>query len=936
MRASEVSRVLLLVDQFEELFRFANLRSDSNLDPHTAAERRDEATLFVRLLLTATKSLQMPIHVVVTMRSDFIGDCARFHGLPEAVSRSQFLVPGMTRDQREDVIRKPVQLAGGQIDPGLVQRALNDTSDDPDQLPILQHVMMRCWDRAHNHCKREADERPYLAIEDYETVGGVERALSLHANEILAELAERPDSTNLGLQLATKRAFQALTETDQEGRSIRNPQRFFHLVQYVSIRDAGEADTVAQKATRVIVRRFANPDCSFLRVIPPTEGDHFVDDIDNDSIVDIGHEALIRRWDRLQAPGEENWMREEQEDAEHYKDLLRYEARGAIIPPEDLPALERWWSSRIPNAFWAGRHTRLSAGKVEDRFKEVEGKFKKVREVLIRSRARADAAIEESRKYECRVLAIVADAIRVPRVFSGAADSLALALNKPLDLPTVKEYLDLLYKGLGDLRETRRIRTRGDFEKQVFALSFSPGGKLLAAVVPGNLLFYDSETGALVHSVKTKGGWALSLRWSPDGQRIYVGTSPVAQIIHACSIEKLRKYFTGCSDDEWNSSVDVGSEENPAGFGVWSHDSKWILVAGWQRRASLWDASKGQFKRVLHDDRLEGSALDYLSTDLAASADGERIALGAVSGRIHIFSARSTGQDGPSLKLESSLDSIDKNTNPLPYSLVFDAQNHDRLLAAYMPTPHMALWKVDQNAFSIFGDEQSGTVWRVALDPEGEFLASATNDATVRLWMINDSDSAVHLRGHLNSVFAVDISPENRTVASASFDGTIRLWTRKSPLSPTLLSNSISIPSIHYEFSAEDAQISVTGNDGRKYSATLPQGFGEPSAAAVSSNGAGIAVVPKAGHPVLFVNFSDHLMSVSVTLCDVKSEWTAVTFIENDTRIAARTKEGKIFTWPFYSDVHLLEQLAREHLPLVRDDNGVDKRLEISASILRK
>ena len=167
LRESEGSRVLLFVDQFEELFRFANLRSESSLDPVTAAERRDEATKFVRLLLTAMKSPRLPIHIIVSMRSDFIGDCARFHGLPEAVSRSQFLVPDMTRDQREDVIRKPVQLAGGQIDPGLVQRALNDTNDDPDQLPNLQRAMMRCWERALHRGKQEVDRRPHLTIDDY-------------------------------------------------------------------------------------------------------------------------------------------------------------------------------------------------------------------------------------------------------------------------------------------------------------------------------------------------------------------------------------------------------------------------------------------------------------------------------------------------------------------------------------------------------------------------------------------------------------------------------------------------------------------------------------------------------------------------------------------------------------------------------------------------
>jgi hypothetical protein len=68
----------------------------------------------------------------------------------------------------------------------------------------------------------------------------------------------------------------------------------------------------------------------------------------------------------------------------------------------------------------------------------------------------------------------------------------------------------------------------------------------------------------------------------------------------------------------------------------------------------------------------------------------------------------------------------------------------------------------------------------------------------------------------------------------------------------------------------------------------------------------------------------------------VKAEWTAVAFIENNTRIAAKTKQGKIFSWPFYSDVRSLEQLAQKHLPLVRDENGLDRRLEVRTSIFRR
>jgi hypothetical protein len=156
--------VLLFVDQFEELFSFANGGS-KELDLVTAAERRDEATKFVRLLLTTTMSPRLPVHIIASIRSEFIGDCARFHGLPEAVSRAQLLVPDMTRDQKEDVIRKSVQLAGGQIDAGLVQRALNDTIDDPDQLPNLQRALMRYWKRGLRRGKQDVNRR--AVIEDY-------------------------------------------------------------------------------------------------------------------------------------------------------------------------------------------------------------------------------------------------------------------------------------------------------------------------------------------------------------------------------------------------------------------------------------------------------------------------------------------------------------------------------------------------------------------------------------------------------------------------------------------------------------------------------------------------------------------------------------------------------------------------------------------------
>ena len=127
--------LLVVVDQFEELFRFKRMAGT------VAAE--NEAAAFVKLLLAAVRQPEAPVYMVLTMRSDFLGDCAQFRDLPEAINDSQYLIPRMTRDQRRSAIEGPVAVGGARIMPRLVNRLLNDMGDNPDQLPILQHALMR-------------------------------------------------------------------------------------------------------------------------------------------------------------------------------------------------------------------------------------------------------------------------------------------------------------------------------------------------------------------------------------------------------------------------------------------------------------------------------------------------------------------------------------------------------------------------------------------------------------------------------------------------------------------------------------------------------------------------------------------------------------------------------------------------------------------------
>jgi len=122
--------VLVLVDQFEEIFRYKRGGGADGLDGG------DEAAAFVKLLLAARESESPVIYIAITMRSDFIGDCMEFSTLPEVANEGIYLVPRMTREELRFAITGPVAVGGATIAPRLVSRLLNDVGDDPDQLPF--------------------------------------------------------------------------------------------------------------------------------------------------------------------------------------------------------------------------------------------------------------------------------------------------------------------------------------------------------------------------------------------------------------------------------------------------------------------------------------------------------------------------------------------------------------------------------------------------------------------------------------------------------------------------------------------------------------------------------------------------------------------------------------------------------------------------------
>lgn len=320
-RRSEDINYLILVDQFEELFRFKD-----STDPNSV----NETLAFVNLLMEAINYEDAPIYVAITMRSDFIGDCAQFPDLTRKINDSHYLIPQMTRDQKRRAIEGPVAVGGAKIAPRLVQQLLNDLGDNPDQLPILQHALMRTW----SYWTRFKDyEDELVDLKHYEAIGTMAEALSMHANEAYDELED--DQKRICEVL-----FKAITEKRGENFGIRRPTR---LNEIASIADVSEEDVIA------VIEKFREPGRSLLT---PSYGTT----ITSKSMVDISHESLMRIWTRLK-----NWVDDESDAVTMYLRLAeaasQYQVgKSGLWRPPDLQLALNWQTKHKPTLVWGQRY----------------------------------------------------------------------------------------------------------------------------------------------------------------------------------------------------------------------------------------------------------------------------------------------------------------------------------------------------------------------------------------------------------------------------------------------------------------------------------------------------------------------------------------------------------------------------------------------------
>jgi WD40 repeat protein len=770
--------LLLVIDQFEELFRYGDEATGA-----AKAGMREEARAFIELLLTATGSGNAGVHVCVTMRSDFFGNCSAYPGLAAAVSASQFLVPLPGRAQMEEVIRKPVAQACARVEEELVQRLLVDVEEEVDQLPLLQHTLRRLWD--------SAGATRVLRSEDYVQIGRISGSIDHQAETVRNKLAKAGPIEAAILE----RVMKALTELDDHELATRRPQLRGALLALVDPAITANSETAKISLDRVLAA-LSSEETSFLQI-----GE------DSDPEVDIGHEALIRGWKRLSGDGGNfagGWLREERDDGERWRGYVRRAQEGPLLWFRECLRLSDWqrrgylgeaWSARYGNR-WADviglkrrslqrrlgasglvivlllivgmwghvmwrerqhaldealRNSRLTSLFLATRAHEaVQAGNARLGALLARA-ALLEAPDSNDPHYVAAAEAVLADALRHPieymrllnphsvnsAVFSADGKRIVSASTDA----TMRQWDAVTGQPIGKLLIGHN--------NSVTSAAYSPDGtRIVSASMDKTLRLWDAATGQPIGKpLEGHGDAVLSAVFSPDGRRIV-----------SASVDKTLRLWDAATGQPIGKPL-IGHDGGVTSA-AFSPDGTRIVSAGWDRTLRLWDTETGRpigEPLTGHTDAVES---------VAFSPDGTRIVSASDDMTIRLWSVATRKPIGSPFMGHSAIVN----------SAVFSPDGKRVVSASRDKT--VRLWNAATG--KPLGEPLTGhtdAVESVGFAPNGKDIISGSDDTTVRIWdTTTDLPIADLLIGHDSSVLSAVFSPDGRRIVSASMDKTLRLW----------------------------------------------------------------------------------------------------------------------------------------------------------------
>lgn len=425
-RRREAANLMVIVDQFEEFFT-----NPENF--YNEAPSQDSQIVVNLVLETARIAIRknLPVYVVCTMRSDYIGQCSAFRGLPEYIGFSQFFVPRLKRKDLKQVIEEPAILSGNRISQRLIERLVYDISEGVDQLPILQHALSQIW-MAADSGREEMDLIHYAMVggmpahelpdEDQEKFRkwfqglppvrqkyfqntGLNKVIEIHASVLYENAWENYNARHPRHPITQKDAkriialtFSCLTKIDHS-RAVRNRMSLAEITSIIN------SPVLTQAVIADVLEIFREEGNSFIR--PFKTSDPATGNLSAETVLDITHESLIRNWDKLN-----QWANREFEFYTTYLDFKKQldrwknsnKSSDFLLPIGPLTYFENWYHQCRPNAGWIKRYSEIQEDPVKANA-EAENILTDIREFIRRS-ARKVAVTRVFMKYGPQKIAV--------------------------------------------------------------------------------------------------------------------------------------------------------------------------------------------------------------------------------------------------------------------------------------------------------------------------------------------------------------------------------------------------------------------------------------------------------------------------------------------------------------------------------------------------
>ncbi|WP_184964225.1 nSTAND1 domain-containing NTPase [Streptomyces echinatus] len=720
----DYQRILLIIDQFEELFV-------QTADGH----RRNQQSVADQI--AAAVGSHAALSVILVMRDDFYPQLAALApGLLKAATSGLLNVPG-TLSQRDlnDIVTLPARDVGLRFQPGLPERIVSDVlATNPEEaptqqapvtvLPLLELTLSQLWVRRQNG---------HLTHESYRRIGAVSGSLTTWCDSALNELP--PDQ-----QLTARRILTSLVRPADRRRrvpAVRAQVPLDELRELAAAPDGapdGDVDTVLAALARhriITTQTLRDP--------------QYPDAPPGEPVAELIHDALIRDWGTLN-----DWVRQDHRFHD-WLDLTR-ERHASYAEKGD------------PGDLLGG--TALAEGLEWARQRRLPGE---ISAFIMASKQRQQAAIRRTRRLN-RTLATLVVIMLLALLAGGgavwqwrtvtaqrqAAQSRQFAIQSDTLIDADPELASLLaieaYRTSSTPESLASLQTAAGPSRRrpltghsgaVNSVMFSPNGQTFATASSDRtvrLWNVDPVKSRVV--LPKQAGAVLSVAFSPDGRTLATASDRTVQLWDS-DTAKIRATLVGRT----------GAVQSVA----FSPDGRTLATGSVDHTVRLWDSETAKIRATLvgHTGAVQS---------VAFSPDGRTLATGSVDRTVRLW-------DSETAKIRATL----VGHTGAVQSVAFSPDG--RTLATGSVDRTVRLWDVAtglRTRSALTG--HTDAVQSVAFSPDGKSLATASTDKTARLWDVTTRMSRATLVGHTATVWSVAFSPDGRTLATASADRTVQLW----------------------------------------------------------------------------------------------------------------------------------------------------------------